>query len=258
MIYGSQNVRCNRQKLLSFWAIFFPFSTLTTWKIKIVKLKKTPGDIVILHINYHKLQCTINYNLLMYGSWDMEHNRQNFLSFWTVFCPFTPLWTQKIKILKKWKKYLKILSFYKHKWQSYDAWFLRYGVQRTKCFVILDCLLPTNNPKNQNFENNLKMPRDIIILHMFTINDNHMMYRFWDIECDRQNVLVILDCFLPFYPLTTRKVKILKNWKKHPEISSFYNSVPTIMTICYTGPEIWCMTDVIIFHFGSFFALLQP
>ena len=28
------------------------------------------------------------------------------------------------------------------------------------------------------------------------------------------------------------------------------------MIMCYTVPEIWCMTNVIIFHFGPFFALL--
>ena len=28
------------------------------------------------------------------------------------------------------------------------------------------------------------------------------------------------------------------------------------MIICYTVPEIWCVTDVIIFHFGLFFAFL--
>ena len=107
MIYGSWNTRYDRQ-FLSFWTIFCPFSPLTNWKIKILKLKKIPGDLIISHI------CTINGNHMMYGSWDMEHHRENFLSFWTVFCPllFT-LWTQKIKILKKWKKYLKILSFYK-------------------------------------------------------------------------------------------------------------------------------------------------
>ena len=37
-------------------------------------------------------------------------------------------------------------------------------------------LLPPNNPKNQNFEKNEKNPRDIIILNMCTINDNHMMH----------------------------------------------------------------------------------
>ena len=42
------------------------------------------------------------------------------------------------------------------------------------------------------------------------------------------------------------------------EISLFYNSVPKIIIICYTAPEIWCVRDVIIFHFGPFFALLPP
>ena len=69
-------------------------------------MKKQPGDIIILHM------CTINDNHIMYGSWDMESDEQNFLSFWTIFCPFNPLTTQKIKILKKWKKQLEILSFY--------------------------------------------------------------------------------------------------------------------------------------------------
>ena len=48
---------------------------------------------------------TTNDDQMMYDSWDMEYHRQNFLSFRTIFCPFTPL-TQKIKILKKWKKCL--------------------------------------------------------------------------------------------------------------------------------------------------------
>ena len=33
--------------------------------------QQTPGDIIILH------KCTINDNDMMYGSWDMEHDRQN-------------------------------------------------------------------------------------------------------------------------------------------------------------------------------------
>ena len=69
--------------------------------------------------------CTINENHMMYGSWDKEHDRQNFFSIWTILCPFTPLTTQKIKIkkMKKQKqkktkktktnkKHLEILSFY--------------------------------------------------------------------------------------------------------------------------------------------------
>ena len=58
--------------------------------------------------------CTKNYDQMMYGSWDMVCDRCNYFSFWSIFCPFTPLTAQKIKILKKWQKYLEILSFYIH------------------------------------------------------------------------------------------------------------------------------------------------
>ena len=61
-------------------------------------MKKMPGDIVILH------KCTMNDNHMIYCSWDVKRDRQNFLSFWTVFCLFTPLTTPKIKIFKIWKK----------------------------------------------------------------------------------------------------------------------------------------------------------
>ena len=43
-------------------------------------------------------------------------------------------------------------------------------------FGLLFALLPLNNPKNQNFEKMKGRPGDIIILHMCTMNDNHMMY----------------------------------------------------------------------------------
>ena len=42
----------------------------------------------------------------------MVHDRCNYFSFQAIFYPFTPLTAQKIKIFKKWKKYLEISSFY--------------------------------------------------------------------------------------------------------------------------------------------------
>ena len=144
---------------------------------------------------------------MMYGSWNMTQNGQNFLSFWIIFCPCNPLTTQKIKILKKWKK----------------------------------------------------MPGDIIILQMCTINDNCMIYGSWDKESNGQNFLLFWTTFCLFNPLKTRKIKI--SWKRKTclEISPFYTSVSKLMIICDTAPEIWPMTDVtIIFHFGLFLALLLP
>ena len=168
---------------MSFWAIFCPFSSLITWEIKILKLKKTPGDIISLHIctindnhtmhgfwnmewdrhnflsfwtvfcrftpygprksKFWKIKktpehiiilhkCTINDNHRMYGSWDIERNRQIFLSFWTIFCPFPPLTIPKIKILKKWKKrnawrYYHFTQVYQKSW-SYALLILRHSM----------------------------------------------------------------------------------------------------------------------------------
>ena len=101
-----------------------------------------------------------------------------------------------------------------------------------------------------------KKPRDIIFLHMCTINENHVMSGSWDARCNRQSFLLFWVIFCPFTPLTIQKIKILKKWKKLLEISWFYTSVSKIMIISYTIPEIWRMTDVIVnFHFGIFFAL---
>ena len=102
--YGAQ-----RTKFLSFWIVFCLFTALTTQKIKILKKWKNTWRYHHFTHVYH------NDNHMMYGSWDMECDRI-FLSFWTVFCPFTTLRTQKTKILKKWKKnktkHMEILSFY--------------------------------------------------------------------------------------------------------------------------------------------------
>ena len=154
-----------------------------------------------------------------------------------------------------------------HKWQSYDVWFLRHWAWWTEFFVILDHFLPfypLKNLKNQNFKKMKKMPGDNIFLQKCTKNHNHMVWCSWDIRHDGCNCYFSLwAIFCPFTPPPphppnlSKKGKIKKNEKKHMEISSLYTSVPKIMIICYTVPEMWHMTDVIaIFHFGLFFALL--
>ena len=103
-----------------------------------------------------------------------------------------------------------------------------------------------------------KTPGDII-LHTCTKNHDHMLYCSWDMAHDRCNCYFSFwAIFWPFTPVTDQKMKISKKWKKSLETSSFYTSVPQIMIISYTVPEIWHVTHVIIiFHFGLFFALLR-
>ena len=71
-------------------------------------------------------------------------------------------------------------------------------------------------------------------------------------------LFLILGHFLPFYPTNSQKNQNLEKMKKKKclEISSFYIFVPKIMIRWCTVPEIWYVTDVIIFYFGPFFALL--
>ena len=138
------------------------------------KMKTMPRDI-ILHM------CTINGNHKIYGSWDMEQDRQFFL----IFFFFSHLTTQKTnkssqsnqssqshlehssiwsvwpndwvfvyelsgsgfesscghRKSKFWKNEKNSWRYHfthvYHKWKSYDVWFLRYGAQQTKSFLIL-------------------------------------------------------------------------------------------------------------------------
>ena len=220
-------------------------------------MKKTPEDIIILQ------KCTINDNHMMYCYWNMGSNGQNFLSFWTIFYPFNPLLTQKIKLKKKQRnKCLKICVTCVPKIMSYAILFLRYGAwQMWLLFFILGYFLPFNPPP----PNSLKKTANISSFHtsvpkiMITytsIQKIMIIYytvpKIWHV----MDVIVIFHFGLSF-ALTVPKMKIFKKWKKWLDISSFYTSVPKIMIICYTVPMIWHMTGVIvIFHFGLFFALL--
>ena len=114
---------------------------------------------------------------------------------------------------------------------------------------------PSDNPENQNFEKMKIAPGDIIILHKCTINDNHMIYGSWDIKCNRQLFLSSLVIFYPFTPLKPKKRKYQKIEKKQ---NTCRYHVPKTMIIGYTVAEIWCVPDVIIFHFDLFFTLSPP
>ena len=58
-----------------------------------------------------------------------------------------------------------------------------------------------------------KMPGDIILLHMCTINKDHMMYGSWDIKCKRQNFLSFWAIFCPFTPDNPKNLSSEKNEK---------------------------------------------
>ena len=59
-----------------------------------------------------------------------------------------------------------------------------------------------------------KTPGHIIILHMCTINDNHIMYGSWDIEHNIQIFCHFGPYFALLPPITTKKSKFWKTEKK--------------------------------------------
>ena len=94
--------------VISHFGLFFALlPPLTIQKIKILRKSKKTLEISSFYICVPKIMirsCTVPEIVL---------DRCNcYLSFWAIFCPFTPLTAQKIKILKKWKKSLEISSFY--------------------------------------------------------------------------------------------------------------------------------------------------
>ena len=129
MVYSSWDIVCDRLKL-AILDHFLPFYTPPPKKPKNLnfeKTKKNAGDIIILPT------CTKNHNHMRYASWDTEWDWLNFWSLWAIFCAFTQLLNQKIKILKNvtciWISHHSTHVYQKS--QSYDVCFQRYGVWQT-------------------------------------------------------------------------------------------------------------------------------
>ena len=143
-----------------------------------------------------------------------------------------------MKKIKKntWRYHYFIPAYQQSSWNYLQ--FLRYRVSQTEIgnygsfFALYSP--PPKNPKNQNFEKIKKIARAIIILHKCSYQkpQSYEAVQFLRYGVRQTEFFLILGHFLTLYPLTTRKIKILKQWKKHLEMSSLYTCVPKITIIC--------------------------
>ena len=161
-----------RQNFWSFWAIFYPFnppspSPNNPDNQNFEKIKKAPGDVITLDL------CNKKHDHMMYAYSDMEGNRQFIHSFY----PFRPLFAL---LPHCWPRKLKFAKYVENTWRypfthvyntlrSYDAWFLRYKVQRTKfChFGSFFALWPSQQPKKSKILKKLKK-KGLEILSCYT------------------------------------------------------------------------------------------
>ena len=119
-VYGSWDIECNRQNFFVILDHFFLFNPPNKPENQNLEKWKKPWDIIILHLCIYHKWCMV---LEIRSATDKN------LLFCNIFCPFTPLTTQKIKIFKKKKKNeknkKKTWRYYHaqvhHKWKSYDV-----------------------------------------------------------------------------------------------------------------------------------------
>ena len=136
MIHASWDMECDRYNFLSFWAIFCPFTLLTTQKNKTFKKmkKKKKGMDISFYTYVPKMK--IIWCIVPEKSSPTD---KSFCHFRKLFSPFYPPNNSKNQTFEKMNKaYLEMSSFAKvyQKSQSYDTCFVRCGVWQT-CFIIL-------------------------------------------------------------------------------------------------------------------------
>ena len=87
---------------------FYPFTLVTTWKIKILKNWKISLEILSFYTCVPQMTNTW---CIVPEIWSMTGRILGYFGSFFTLLPPPPLTTQKIKILKKWKKHLRISSF---------------------------------------------------------------------------------------------------------------------------------------------------
>ena len=167
----------------------------------------------------------------MYGSWDTRHDKQFFVILGH-FLPFDPPNNMKNQSLKKWKNYLKILSFYTCVPQLMNVWCMVPEIWSAtdRIFCHFGQFFAPSSPLTTQKIKNLRKWKNTWRYHHFTqVYHNWQSYDVWFLRYEVWKANFFWSfwaIFCPFTPLTTQKINIMKRRKKILEIS-FYTSVYT-------------------------------
>ena len=188
-MYASRDMKHDRQVFCHFGSFF---TLYWSQKSKFGKNEEN-AQIYYYHLThlYHKWK-SYDVCFFRYGMQQTE-----FLSFWAIFCLFTPLTIQKIKIFQIQKRHLKISWFYTsvpktmiiyHDYLLYFSWHV--ACEGCDYYFSIFALLHALQLKKLKLrkKNNKKTPRDFIILHICTKNHDQMMCSSCDDDGARQMV----------------------------------------------------------------------
>ena len=148
----------------------------------------------------------------------------SFRSFF-LFFPSKNKKKKKQKNQKNEKKLLEISSFWTRVPNITIIWYMVTEIQsETDIFFChfgpIFVFSPTTIPKIKFWKNERNVLAYYPFTHMYHINEDYMAL------AKKDNFLSFLVIFCPFTPLTIHKIRILKKWKTHLEILSFYTSAP--------------------------------
>ena len=221
----------------------FPFGVYW-WILKDRKNLNTFTGDIISYISTKK-----HNHMRYYSSWDTKWDRIfcRFGSFF-VFNPVHPYnpENQNFEEMKKAFGNVIILNLCNKKTRCLltQIW--------SPCTDIIFChfrpffaFLPNYWPQQLRFG---KTPGHITLLHMCNINQD-MMYSSCGMKFTRHNFFSHLGQFFALLPPNTLKNKNIKN-EKTPEDIILSKCTKNHDHLLYTVPEIWHMTDVIIFILG--------
>ena len=222
---------------------FYP-SSLKTKKIRIA------WDIALhMYIKNHKH--------MSYCSWDMEWDRI-FVSFWAIFCPFTPPPPPNNLENQNFEK-MEVVSGdgiishmctknYNH--MMYASWDMDVICHFGSFFALLHHYWPQKLKPGKN----IKKPwRYYPFTHKWKVNEDHRCM-VCEIKDRSDRVLLFWVTFLPSW-----QPKKSKFWKNKTNTSRYhFTLVYHKWQLWCMVPEIWSATDRIFCHFELFFTILLP
>ena len=167
---------------------------------------------------------------MIYASWDINCNRHIFLSYLAIFCSFTPLTAQKMKISQ---------------------------IEKMPGDIIILHKCTKNHDHRLYCSGDIVWKKHLEISSFYTNVPKSMIigYTVSEIWCMTDVIIILLGDFLPFYPSNSQKMKIpkkIENASRYHHFTQVYQNSWSyaILLLRYGAWQMYCCI--------SFWAIFYP